>query len=205
MNAKLTRSTLVSFFLATAMMAASVAQASYVNEAEPNDSLATAQSLNPYFSTNFDSIITNSTSMAHASVNGTGDGTWDYYSFNLSAASDVIFDIDYGMFDVDSYIKIFNSSGTQINQNDDGGVNDAGTSHGYDSFLNTNLAAGLFYVAVGQCCASPLSIGDDYTLHVSASNPSAVPLPAAAPLMLSGLALMGGLARRRKQKADAAK
>ena len=100
--------------LASAILLAiiSPAQASYLNEAEPNDTLAQAQSMDSYFSMNYDADIgdvegiNRSTTMAHASVLATGDNTFDYYSFTLSRESTVILDIDYGMQDFDSVIRI---------------------------------------------------------------------------------------------------
>ena len=63
------------------------AQALPVAEVEPNDTLATAQSIsNASFSLDSDANITDSTIIPHATVTGTGDGTFDYYSFTVKDA-----------------------------------------------------------------------------------------------------------------------
>ncbi len=59
-----------------------------------NDSLATAQDINGSFSINEDPNIQDSTSIPHVSIDAEGDGTFDYYSFNATAGSLGIFDID---------------------------------------------------------------------------------------------------------------
>ena len=192
---------LLAAFFAAGLFVAGTSQAAYISEVEPNNSIAQAQSLDGHFTTDYDADITNSTTMAHASVTGTGDGTWDYYSFTLSALSSVIFDIDYGMPDLDSWLNIYDAAGTRIAYNDDSSTIDPGSSHHYDSYLSTTLAAGVYYIAVGQYSNSPISSGKDYTLHVSASYPAAVPLPAAAPLLLSGLGILGALGSKRRKKA----
>jgi hypothetical protein len=74
-----------------------------IAENEPNNSIGTAQPLEGrVWSLNFDARIgdaTNNTSQTipHLTVSGTGDGTFDYYSFIVPAAgSQAIFDIDDG-------------------------------------------------------------------------------------------------------------
>jgi filamentous hemagglutinin family protein len=61
---------------------------------EPNNSLNQAQNINNFFVTSENSDIQDSTSIPHVSISANGDGTFDYYSFNATAGSQGIFDID---------------------------------------------------------------------------------------------------------------
>ena len=187
--------------LVAAVMAVSATQAlaAYVNEVEPNNSFATAQNVNSFFSLNADALIDNSTTWAHASIRGTGNGdngtTRDFFRFTTGGVN-VLFDIDNGMFDLDSWLNLYNSSGTRIGSNDDGGVLDNGTVHGWDSYWLTSLAAGDYVIEVGRYFDSALTQGQDYLLHISAENHN-VPEPTS--LALAGLGLLAvGAARRRK-------
>ena len=128
----------------------------------------------------------------------------------------MLFDIDNGyntawgdQGDVDTWLNIFDSNEQLIGRNDDGRVLDPGSSSGLDSRLVLSLASGWYYAAVGQyenqpfattvapyCGTPPPTV--NYTLHISTDVPTSVPLPAAAPLMLSGLGVAGAFMRRRK-------
>ena len=78
--------------------------ASQVKEREPNDTIATAHDLeDEFWHLGFDSNIgdasdppiNTSTTIPHVTVRGSGDGTHDYYSFEVTAANTRgIFDID---------------------------------------------------------------------------------------------------------------
>ena len=68
-----------------------------VNEIEPNNSLLTAQNLDGNFTLGFNPNIESSDSIPYVSVLGTGDGTFDYYSFEATTGSQGIFDIDTGI------------------------------------------------------------------------------------------------------------
>ena len=65
-----------------------------VTKAEPNNSPDTAQNINNSFSTNENINIQDSTSIPHVSISAEGNGTFDYYSFDATAGSLGIFDID---------------------------------------------------------------------------------------------------------------
>ncbi len=69
---------------AMAVVYAGPAMAASVSEVEPNDSIAQAQNIDPYFSLNSDPNITDSTTVPHATVDATGNDTFDYYSFKVS-------------------------------------------------------------------------------------------------------------------------
>ena len=139
--------------------------------------------------------------MAHATASSTGSGqnAWDYYSFTLNSAANVLFDIDHAMPALDSWLNIYNSVGERLTYNDDGGVNDAGSLHANDSYLSYNFSqAGTYIVGVGRYSNSPLVAVQGYTLNVS--TVAAVPEPETYALMAVGLLGLAA-ARRRKQVA----
>ncbi|HEY9606086.1 MAG TPA: filamentous hemagglutinin N-terminal domain-containing protein, partial [Allocoleopsis sp.] len=69
-----------------------------LTEAEPNDSIAGAQFIDSsLFSIASNPNINSSTTIPHVSISGSGNGTFDYYSFNVTTPnSPAIFDIDNG-------------------------------------------------------------------------------------------------------------
>jgi hypothetical protein len=179
-----------------------------VSDATGNGSMATALNLDSNFDKNFDANIgdpfTNiSTTFFHASASATtGTSGRDWYSFTTSQANQqAYFDIDNGMWDLDSWVNLYDSVGTLIGVNDDGGVADAGSAHGFDSFMSAVLTnPGLYFVSVGRYPNQDLNPGQDYTLHVSLADhvgPSAVPVPAA--VWLFGSAFAGLMGKRRKK------
>jgi hypothetical protein len=72
-----------------------------VVEIESNDSAAAAQNIDGSFDLSFNALIgdvtyvNTSTTIPHAEITGTGDGTYDWYSFTVATAGSLgIFDID---------------------------------------------------------------------------------------------------------------
>jgi Ca2+-binding RTX toxin-like protein len=193
-----------------------------VSEIEPNDVLASALNIdNLGFSLDFDPNITNtlgintSTVLPHISIQGTGDGSFDFYSFNVANAGDsAIFDIDFGFGisntgvltgdGLDSELFLFDSFGTFLSNNDDLFPADAGSISSLDSFIQFTFATpGTYVVGVASSNSSAIAggisgpgvpAGSDYTLHVSIQNhlTSGAAAPTATPTRTFGDTLIGG-------------
>jgi VCBS repeat-containing protein len=148
--------------------------------------LIVAQALDGGFSQSFNSNITNSETIPHASVNGTGDNNFDYYSFAAAAGSRGIFDIDFGdrggTAALDTEIFLFDSNGNFLKDNDDATTVDPGSSSLKDSFLTHDfMSTGRYVIGVAKfdstntagvgITGNPLTPNDSYTLHVSIGNP----------------------------------
>ncbi len=200
-----------------------------VPEAEPNDTLFAALPIDDLgFSQDFDPNIgdsfgvNTSTIIPHISIQGTGDGTFDFYTFTVTNAGDRgIFDIDFGngqdnlgnvtADDFDSEIFLFDSLGNSIAENDDFFPADPGTTNTLDSFLEVTFpAAGTYTIGVAQFSSSstpggitgnPVPFGADYTLQVSIENhvTGAGTAPTAAPTVVYGDTLIGGTGNGRGQ------
>ncbi len=165
--------------------------ASTPSEKEPNNSLAGAQNLDDEFWTlDFSPDIGNqvsntSTTIPHASVQGDGDGTFDYYAFTVNAPGELgIFDIDYGFdgtangFDAELYL--YDNAGNLLASNLNAGASSAGaggsinTADPYLEFVFTS--AGRYVIGVaeagstganGGITGNPPDAGDTYVLQVS--------------------------------------
>ncbi|MFT4556959.1 MAG: hypothetical protein ACI92S_002315, partial [Planctomycetaceae bacterium] len=195
-----------------------------VQEIEPNDVLTSALNIdNLGFSLDFDPNITDtlgmntSTGQPHLSIQGTGDGSFDFYSFTVNNAGDsAIFDIDFG-FSVansgavngdsfDSQLFLFDSFGTALTNQVAGnnGALDSGSASGLDSFLPfTFTTPGTYVIGVasfgsaavpGGIVGAGVRAGSDYTLQVSIENhlTSGAAAPTAAPTRAFGDVLIGG-------------
>lgn len=140
-----------------------------LSEQEPNNSLLGAQSISDARWTLRDDPNVGPTAqeIPHITIQGTGDGTFDYYSFSVPAGARGIFDIDGawgGDSSFDSELFLFRDNGdgtfTYIIGDDDSLVSDGGlgsepTSTGdtgtYDSYLDhTFTEAGTYVIAVGR-------------------------------------------------------
>ena len=156
-----------------------------VTEVEPNNTFSTSQNIdledwtladNPNIG---DLTGPTSTLIPHVTISGTGDSTFDYYSFTATANSVGIFDIDGASFNTELFV--FDPTGTPLT----GGSNDnsatssgaAGSTSTQDSYVEVTLPSdGLYTVAVGAFnsfssvgavngTAPP--VGGTYTLNVS--------------------------------------
>ncbi|MBI5761522.1 MAG: pre-peptidase C-terminal domain-containing protein, partial [Planctomycetales bacterium] len=161
-----------------------------INEVEANNSLATAQNLdNAGWSTTFDAnigdaTVNTSTTIPHVTIIGTGNGTFDYYSFTVANVGDRgIFDIDATNAGLgDSEIFLYDALGNLLAQDDDSSITEGagGSTTGNDSFLEfTFLAAGTYIIGVGEfnstgffggIVGNTLDNGDAYQLQVSIQN-----------------------------------
>ena len=173
----------------------------------PNDSLATAGHLR-CFSTNYDPDINDafnnntSTTVPHATVHGTGDGTVDFYKFTVDKPGTVgVFDIDYGRVDADgsgpddfdSWIEVRDSNGNVLAVDGEHFPTDSGSETNFfdgtmDSLIEITLGnPGTYYVAVGRWPGlQPLPNGATYTLHVSLGGQLSGP-PAPTPTNVTNL------------------
>ena len=103
----------------------------FISEFEPNNSLASAQNIDSFFSLANDLPISSSTTIPHVSIYGTGNGTFDYYSFTVSTpGSRGIFDIDFGITGtgffsrrgIDTELFLFDNAGNFLVGNDDADI-----------------------------------------------------------------------------------
>ncbi|XOF32979.1 MAG: DVUA0089 family protein [Candidatus Electrothrix sp. YB6] len=169
--------------LATAgiMLCTSAANAAVISEAEPNNSIATAQHIDiSSFTVGLNPDITNSEIWPWVSIAGTGDGTFDYYSFDVSLAGTTasVFDTDHNNFDTELFL--YDSNGNLLAYNDDN-WGDPGSNF-LASFLEyTFLEPGTYIIAVGEfnsydydntggVTGNAPDIGDSYELQISLSR-----------------------------------
>jgi len=158
-----------------------------------NDSLNVPQDLEiAAWGLNYNADIESSEIIEHLTVKATGDGTNDYYSFDVTdamisgGAISAIFDIDYG-FDYlggkyDSVwwsgtIRLFDPDGNVIGYNDytDPGIGGAGSTTWLDPYVSTGLnEAGTYIIEIANSWwwlgTSGVPQGADYELQVSVEN-----------------------------------
>ncbi|MBD3245985.1 MAG: PEP-CTERM sorting domain-containing protein [Candidatus Omnitrophica bacterium] len=192
------------------------AEALMIPEVEPNDSFADAMNLDPYFSVGANSDIVDSATVPWVSVSGTGNDTYDYYSFTVPfAGSQGIFEIDYGYGvggSIDPILLLYASPYNQLDGDDDS--NPAWGAGGSTSWLDSYLphgggwytfhSPGLYYLRVSEWSRGPVRPGGTYTLQASVSGHSTdtvIPEPATLLLLGSGLLGVGGFKLRRRKTA----
>jgi hypothetical protein len=112
-----------------------------INSNNANNSFATAQNINAFFDLGFDiriedeNLVNTSTAIPHVEISGTGDDTYDFYSFTVGADGLLaIFDIDCGWYEgqgdpgpgcsdtedfFDSVLRLYDSTETEVASNDD--------------------------------------------------------------------------------------
>lgn len=148
-----------------------------------NNSIDTAFDISNNFSLTEDPDIFDSTTTLHTTVNATGNGKGGYYSIDLEVGTVITIDID-GIADPDvhdSWVRLLDSDGEIVTQNDDGG-NDPGSNNRRDSSaVFVVQETGTYYILEGQW--SPDAPGDGwvegvpegstYKLNVSVEFPPA--------------------------------
>ncbi|CCQ73777.1 FecR domain-containing protein [Magnetospira sp. QH-2] len=143
-----------------------------------NDSLETAQNIDGTFVNAADPLVQGSALYAHASIYGTGDGTYDWYSFTVDeAGTTMLFDMDFGYDDTDlngnsddfdPYLYLYDASGNQINSDDDSSPLDPGSVDSYDSWLvHTFSEAGTYYMKLADYPQYAIPDGSDYLFQVT--------------------------------------
>lgn len=166
------------------------AQAGAVAEAGQDNTIASPQNIDQDFGAGGNDDIENSTNWPWVSISATGDGTFDYYSFEVPAAGDVgVFDIDYGYGGAggfDTKLCLYTSDGALIDSGDDSSPFDGadGSNYNEDAYIyHTFAAAGTYVIGVGKfysaCNDGGISgsppgetdgVPDTYVLQVSLSQ-----------------------------------
>ncbi len=162
-----------------------------------NNSIATAFDISDNFSLASDPDIFDSTTTLHTSVTATGNGQGGFYQVDLAAGTIVSIDID-GIADPnvhDSWVRLLDSDGTIVAQNDDGG-DDPGSTSGRDSSLVSVIQeSGSYYVVEGSWTGAPpdgwseaVPEGSTYKVNVSVDFPP----PTVQPGVAGSDTLLGG-------------
>ena len=162
------------------------AQAGDVAKVEPNNMIGSAQNIDHDFGVGANPDIQNVELWPWVSISAIGDGTFDYYSFEVPAAGVTgIFDIDYGYFGVGSFdtkICLYASDGTPLASNDDSSssVGAGGSTYNVDSYISYTFSApGTYVIGVGRyyidcnpdgMVGNAPAQGNTYELQVSLSE-----------------------------------
>ena len=155
-------------------------------ELEPNNSFATPQNLDgEQWYISYDNEIEDSSTRPYVSIAGSGDGTFDYYSFSAIAGTTGTFDIDNSNFD--SELFLFDSAGNLVALNDDNANDPGSETNIFDAFVSVVFpTTGTYVLAVGEFNSFPDAVpgtiagnvpdaGDNYTLHISVDGQSPIP------------------------------
>ncbi len=145
-----------------------------------NSTRATARNLSSFIGDHTDPNVEHSDTNPSVVVSGTGDGNFDWFSFEVKAPGQVTLDIDGTM---DSYIELYDASGTLLAYNEDS-VTDTGDSTSvsvnWKSFIAyTVTTPGQYFVKVGVYngtgAGGPpgvvIPIGTTYSLGIVVSDP----------------------------------
>lgn len=197
-------------------------EAALVMEVEPNNTFATAQFIADLsFTLEADPNIGDkagndtSTTLPHATVKGTGNNTFDFYSFNVPKPTLLILDIDNAMFvgpgpqvvAVDHELFLFASDGTLLATNDQAPIawGRAGSTSVNDPFIEYQVNnPGTYYVAVASynslgvhagVLGPGVKPGEVYDLNISRA-----PEPSTMVLGAMGVALLVASRLRRRVK-----
>jgi Ca2+-binding RTX toxin-like protein len=156
-----------------------------------NNSIATAFDISNNFSLTADPDIFDSTSVLHTTVDATGNGQAGFYSVDLAAGTIITIDID-GIADPnvhDSWVRLLDSDGNIVAENDDGGGDPGSTSNRDSSTVFVVPETGAYYIVEGSWTeTSPdptgwteaVPEGSTYEVNVSVEFPSAPSQPGVA-------------------------
>ncbi|TNC49170.1 hemolysin [Rubellimicrobium rubrum] len=174
-----------------------------------NNSIATALDISNNFSLAEDPDIFDSTTQLHTTVNAVGTGEGGYYRIDLAAGTVITIDID-GIADPnvhDSWVRLLDSDGDIVAQNDDGGGDPGSTTSRDSSTVFVVQETGTYYIlegswsetAPGDGWSETVPEGSAYELNVSVEFPPAPAAPgeAGADRLIGGRGsdlLDGGLA-----------
>ncbi len=146
-----------------------------------NNSIADAFDISDNFTLEEDPDIFDSTTVLHTTVNATGNGQAGYYSIDLAAGTLISIDID-GIADPnvhDSWVRLLDSDGNIVAQNDDGGGDPGSTSNRDSSIAHTVEETGTYYIVEGSWTPTApgggwtetVPEGSTYELNVSVDFP----------------------------------
>ncbi|GFE66068.1 M10 family metallopeptidase C-terminal domain-containing protein [Litoreibacter roseus] len=152
-----------------------------------NNSIATAFDISDNFSLTEDPDIFDSTTVPHTTVNATGNGLGGYYSIDLAAGTVISIDID-GIADPnvhDSWVRLLDSNGDIVAENDDGGGDPGSTSIRDSSTVFVVEETGTYYILEGSWTpeseeggwTEAIPEGSTYELNVSVEAPPAPAQP----------------------------
>ena len=169
------------------------ASALIINEVEPNNSVATAQNIDAFFSLDFSpdigTSVNTSTLYPHVTILGTNNDVGDFYSFTAPAGSVGVFDVDFATFD--SVLYLYTATGILLHVADDiggGGDRNQGETNSHSALLGYLFpASGLYVIELNNFGGGAFSTGLPYTLQVSIQGHPAVPEPSTVLLFASGL------------------
>ncbi|SDQ13676.1 M10 family metallopeptidase C-terminal domain-containing protein [Pseudovibrio sp. Tun.PSC04-5.I4] len=146
-----------------------------------NNSIAAAFDISSNFSLTEDPDIFDSTTVLHTTVNATGNGQGGYYAIELAAGTILTIDID-GIADPsihDSWVRLVDSNGNIVTQNDDGGGDPGSTSNRDSSTVFVVEETGTYYILEGAWSpdvpgdgwSEAVPEGSTYKLNVSVEFP----------------------------------
>ncbi|ETX28578.1 M10 family metallopeptidase C-terminal domain-containing protein [Roseivivax isoporae] len=155
-----------------------------------NSSIETAFDISDNFSLEDDPDIFDATSVPHTTVNAVGTGDGAYYRIELAAGTVLTVDID-GIADPnvhDSYVRLLDSDGEVVAENDDGGSDPGSNSNRDSSLVHVVEETGSYYILEGQWSPDApgsgwdeaIPEGSEYELNVSVAFPPAPAQPGTA-------------------------
>ncbi|MBT9311095.1 bluetail domain-containing putative surface protein [Leptothoe kymatousa] len=155
----------------------SLSEQPQLNEREPNNSLGSAQFIDSSnFTRDFDAGIQDlsgnniSTTYYHATINGSGDNTSDFYRFSALSGSTIILDVDDNLPPVGLFL--YTSSGGLLTRHEFFPPTEPGHTGSQESSFITFTApyTGDFIVGVGSYNGGAIPGGTSYELNISLSE-----------------------------------